>query len=304
MTKTAPTAPTLDEAPVDAEIVPETPNLPAVVSGTAVDLQPDVARVVAALQDEEWADVDAGHLGDTVQPRLPRMLLNRKSDGGFTDELTGEKRIDLRFVWLADTMTRAWWPQAFGKGDKAPACRSRDGISPDPASSDRQSDTCAKCPLGKWEAREAFAANDNAPRPCNQSIEIMAYLLDEQRLSLMRFGGMAVAPVQRYLGALDAHVPVKPPIAYVTNVELIAKDTPNGTFLVPTFSVVGSIPRAEATPLIEMRKAKVAEWQEQLASDLAEGRTGEEDGTDGAGPFDGPPATTDAPYVATDGEPF
>lgn len=287
----------------------DTDNLPAVagstdlvVAPTAVELQPDVARVVAALTDDEWADVDAGHLGGTVQPRLPRMLLNRKADGSFVDELTGERRVDLTFVWLADTITRAWWPQAFGKGDKAPACRSRDGISPDPESPERQSETCATCPLGKWEAREAFDADDKAPRPCNQSVEVMVYLLDEQRLSLVRFGGMAVSRVSRYLGALNAHVPRKPPIAYVTAVELEGVETTNGTFLVPRFSVAGEIPRAEATPLIELRREKVAEWQDQLASDLAEGKTGDDE-AGSSGPFDDAPAGA-ATTVDGDGEPF
>lgn len=291
-----------DDEPVDAELVPETPNLPAVAAPTAVELQPNVAQVVAALADAEWSDVDDGHLGDTVQPRLPRTLLNRKADGGFTDELTGERRVDLKFVWLADTITRAWWPQAFGKGDKEPACRSRDGISPDPESPERQSETCASCPLGKWEAKEAFDTDEKAnPRPCSQSVEVMVYLLDEQRLSLVRFGGMAVSRVSRYLGALNAHVPRKPPIAYVTSCELEGADTPNGTFLVPRFSVAGEIPRSEATPLIELRRQKVEEWKAQVAAEVAEGKTGEDEaGT--PGPFDGPPAAQTS--VPDDEEPF
>lgn len=302
-----PTIPTTDEAPVDAELVAETPNLPAVANGTALDVAPSVNQVLTALADEAWADVDSGHLGDTVQPRLPRTLLNRKADGGFTDELTGDKRVDLTFVWLADTLTRAWWPQAFGKGDKAPACRSRDGIAPDPESPERQAATCAECPLGKWEAREAFDADEkHNPRPCQSSVEVMVYLTDEQRLSLIRFGGMAVSRVSRYLGALNAHVPRKPPIAYVTACELEGVDTPNGTFLVPRFSVVGEIPRAQATPLIELRREKVEEWREQIATEVAEGKNIEDEaGT--PGPFDEPntaAGTSMTGATADDDEPF
>ena len=311
-TKTATTdanQPTMDEAPVEAELVPDassgdvapTSNLPAVPEPTAVELQPNVAQVISALTDESWAGVSDGHMGDTVQPRLPRTLLNRKSDGSFIDELTGERRVDLEFVWLADTMTRAWWPQAFGKGDKAPACRSRDGISPDPESPERQAATCAECPLGKWQAREAFDKDDKAPRPCNSSVEVMVYLKDEQRLSLIRFGGMAASRVSKYLGALNAHVPRKPPIAYVTGCELEGVDTPNGTFLVPRFYVAGEIPRAQATPLIELRNEKTAEWAEQLAAEVAEGKTGEDE-AGSAGPFDDAPATEG--YVTPDGEVF
>lgn len=281
---------------------PTADNLPAVADSTALAVAPTVTQVLTALADEEWDDVEDGHLGGTVTPRLPRTLLNRKADGGFTDELTGERRVDLTFVWLADTITRAWWPQAFGKGDKEPACRSRDGISPDPESPDRQSESCTTCPLGKWEAREAFAADDrNNPRPCTQSVEVMVYLLDEQRLSLIRFGGMAVSRVSRYLGALNAHVPRKPPIAYVTYCELESTDTDNGAFLVPRFSVAGEIPRREATPLIELRREKVEEWKAQVAAEVAEGKTGEEE-AGSPGPLDGPaPAAT---AVDGDGEPF
>jgi hypothetical protein len=255
----------------------------------------EVERVVTALSDSDWDGVEDGHLGNTVQPRLPRLLLNRKSgqaESGFTDELTGERFTDCSFVWLADTMTRAWWPEAFGKGNKAPDCRSRDGITPDPASPSVQAATCAACPNSQWQG-------DESPS-CNASVEVMVYLVEQQRLSLVRFGGMAVSRVNRYLGALNAHIPRRPPIAYLTHVELEGVETPNGTFLVPKFSVAGEIPRAQATPLIDMRREKVMEWQEQLASEVAEGRTRDE-GTafgESTGPFDGP-TDADAARAAT-----
>ena len=252
-------------------------NLPAVAPSPA-------ELVVAALADESWLDVADGHIGGTVQPRLPRLLLNRKAgqaESGFTDELTGEHLDSIRFVWLADTMTRAWWPDPFGKGDKAPACRSRDGITPDPASPQLQAATCAACPHSQW-------VNGETPA-CNSAIEVMVYLLDQQRLSLARFGGMAVSRVTRYLGALNAHIPRRPPLAYVTCCELEAVDTDNGTFLVPRFSVAGEIARSEATPLIAMRDEKVAEWVEQIATEAAEG-AGRDDtapaAAAAAGPFD------------------
>ncbi len=229
----------------------------------AIPAQTAVERVVTALSDAEWDGVESGHLGDTVKPRLPRLLLNRKvgqSESGFTDELTGDVFVEATFVWLADTMTRAWWPEAFGKGNKSPDCRSRDGITPDPASPALQADKCAVCPHSQWQG-------DEAPS-CNSSVEVMVYLVDQQRLSLVRFGGMAVSRVNRYLGALEAHIPRRPPIAYLTRCELEAVDTPNGLFLVPKFGVAGEINRDQASPLIEMRREKVAEWQEQLAADL------------------------------------
>lgn len=274
----------------------ETPNVPAV-------RQSAVEQVVTALSDAEWDGVSDGHIGGTVQPRLPRLLLNRKAgqkESGFTDELTGDVFTSSDFVWLGDTTTRAWWPLPFGKGDKEPACRSRDGLTPDPqapaqqagwqlpdkAVGDIPASSCAACPNAVWGTEGA---------PCSQSVEVMIYLLDQQRLSLVRFGGMAVSRVNRYLGALDAHVPRKPPLAYVTHVELEEVETDNGTFLVPRFSVAGEIPRQEATPLIELQRAKLTEWVEQLSADLAEGRT-RDDST----------ATTDRPAWTgdPDEEPF
>lgn len=253
-----------------------TDDKPKAASSTelAVPANSAVEQVVNALADAEWLDVEDGHIGNTVQPRLPRLLLNRKagqSESGFTDELTGEKFTDAQFVWLADTMTRAWWPEPFGKGNKSPDCRSRDGVTPDPASPDVQAASCAACPNSQWNGEESPT--------CNASVEVMVYLLDQQRLSLVRFGGMAVSRVNRYLGALNAHIPRKPAIAYVTRVELEPVETANGTFLVPKFSVAGEIPRQQATPLIEMRREKVAEWAEQLASEVAEGATREGEAT-------------------------
>lgn len=255
-----------------AALATTTPNLPA-----------GVEQVVAALSDAEWDDVEDGHLGNTVQPRLPRLLLNRKAgqaESGFTDELTGERFSDTEFVWLADTMTRAWWPEAFGKGNKSPDCRSRDGITPDPQSPAVQAESCASCPNSQWNGEESPS--------CNASVEVMVYLREQQRLSLVRFGGMAVSRVNRYLGALNAHIPRRPPIAYVTRCELEGVQTDNGTFLVPKFSVAGEIPRALASPLIEMRREKVTEWQEQLATEVVEGKTREDAATTEYAPAEEP----------------
>lgn len=261
-----------------------TENLPAV--------QPNaVEQVKAALADREWDGVEDGHIGGTVAGKLPRTLLNRKVDGGFTDELSGEVSTETTFVWLADTVTRAYWPEAFGKGEKKPTCRSKDGITPEPDSPEVQSEKCSTCPHSKWNG-------DDAPA-CARAIEVMAYLLKEQRLTLIRFGGMAVSRVERYLGALEYRIPCKPPLAYVTRCELVPEDTDNGKFLVPRFSVAGEIPRAEATPLIELRHQRVLEWQEQLNAEVAEGSAADAQ----PGPFDEAEAKVAATFGA-DGAPF
>jgi hypothetical protein len=293
-----------EAAALVADKFAETPSTELAVQQTAVE------RVTTALSDAEWDDVEDGHLGGTVQPRLPRLLLNRKAgqtESGFTDELTGERFMSSQFVWLADTMTRAWWPLPFGKGDKEPACRSRDGINADPSAPAQQDGwqlppgasgveppaLCAECPNSSWHGEESPS--------CNASVEVMIYLLEQQRLSLVRFSGMAVSRVNRYLGALNAHIPRRPAIAYITSVELEAVETANGLFLVPKFAVAGEIPRAQAQPLIEMRREKVSEWQEQLAAEVAEGATREGEAST-AGPFDS--AGTDPTRPFTDDEEF
>lgn len=272
---------------VSAGAIRTAANLPAVADQSAVE------QVVSALSDSLWDDVPDGHIGGTVKARLPRVLSNMKvgqkasadqKASGFTDELTGEVFTEATFVWLGDTTTRAYFPLPFGEGDKEPACRAADGTTPDPTAPAQQpgwtvptdrkgNDGAGTIPAKSCgDCKNALWLNGEAP-PCSESIEVLVYLLDQQRLSLIRFGGMGVAKVRRYLGALEAHVPKRPPLAYVTKVQLIEKDTPNGTFLVPQFTPVGEIDRTEANPLIELQKAKLSEWVEQLQSDLAEGTT-------------------------------
>ena len=287
---------------------------------TAVAVQQsEVERVTSALSDELWDGVSDGHIGGTVKARLPRVLSNMKvgqkasSDtkaSGFTDELTGEVFTEATFVWLGDTTTRAYFPLPFGEGDKEPACRAADGTTPDPNSPAQQpgwtvptdkrgnagdgtvpAKACASCPNAQWQGGD--------PPPCSESIEVMIYLLDQQRLSLIRFGGMGVSKVRKYLGALNAHVPRRPPLAYVTKVELVEKETTNGIFLVPQFTPVGEIQRSEATPLIELQRAKLSEWVEQLSADLIEGATRE--GAEVAkGPFDGDGLDPNRPFDESD----
>lgn len=277
----------------------------------AVPDQTAVERVVTALSDAEWDDVPDGHVGATVKVGLPRINLNMKvgqkasSDtkaSGFTDTLTGAVFMEADFVWIGDTVTRAYFPLPFGEGDKEPACRSANGIEPDPRSpaqqpgwqvpTDRKGNPgsgtvptkkCGDCPNAKWIEGEGS--------PCSDAVEVMVYLLDQERLALVRFGGMGVARVHSYLGALKATIPVRPPLAFVTHVELEEKPTKNGTFLVPRFTPVGDIPRSNAGKLIELQRAKLTEWVEQLQVEVAEGRTRDEgNGSGGEEPFGDAPA--------------
>lgn len=216
--------------------------------------------------DDDWSDVSDGDLtGDTAAGRIPLLALNRKVDGGFTDPETGETGIrELAVVLLARIRTRAWWPEAFGKGDAAPSCRSFDGLVPDPKSPDRQSEVCATCPHSKW-------TGDDAPA-CSESFELMAFLPAEGafgRLARIRFSGLAMAPARAYWESFNARLPKRPPIAYLTRITLAEKPTDNGTFLVPVFTREREFSRAAVQPIIAERDRRIEEWKQSVADDVA-----------------------------------
>lgn len=248
--------------------------------------------------DDEWADVGDGDLSPATAASIPLLALNRKESGGFVDSETGVKEIELDFVWLAKGTTRAWWPEPFGKGDKAPSCRSADGLVPDPASPEVQNPTCASCPRSRW-------VGEDSPE-CKQSIEAMVFLPDPLgygRLARVRFGGMAIKPAQDYWDSFSARMPRRPPLAYISHVALEPTETPNGTFLVPHFSRVRPLSRAEAQPLIDERDRRIAEWSAAVADDVATGAT--RDAEQPAGAPSGAAGTPTEPYYTDDdGEPF
>lgn len=257
--------------------VPEAPSVPALIS-----------------DDDEFAGVSDGDLSPATARSIPLLALNRKSDGAFIDSDSGEMTSELDFVWLAKGTTRAWWPEPFGKGKPAPACRSADGVVPDPNSPNVQSQACASCPHSRW-------VGDDAPA-CKQSIEAMVFLPDPLgygRLARIRLGGMAIAPAQAYWDSFSARMPRRPPLAYISHVALEPTSTPNGTFLVPKFSRVRPLTRAEAQPLIDERDRRISEWQSTVAEDVATGATRDEPPVEAAG------GSAPGTYVTDDGgEPF
>lgn len=248
---------------------PDTLPVPVEVNHEAVEVVGQAAALIAA--DDPWSDVSDGDLSPATARSIPLLALNRKDGQGFIDTETGEVGIkELDFIWLAKGTTRAWWPEAFGKGDKAPACRSADGIVPDPSSPEVQNPVCATCPNARWNGDEAPA--------CKQSIEAMVFLPDPLgfgRLARIRFGGMAIKPAQEYWDSFSARLPRRPAIAYVSHIELEPTDTPNGTFLVPKFRRVNELSRPDAQPLIDERDRRISEWQSTVAEDVAAGATRE-----------------------------
>lgn len=265
--------------------------LPAVAEGGDLALQDTQAKAALAAfdSDDPWRNVPSGDLSPEPS-RISHMALNRKVDGGFVDAETGEKSRELDLIWLAKGKSRAWWKDPYGKGEAAPGCRSFDGLKADPNSPDLQNaGDCTTCPHARWE--------NGDPPACAESIESLNFVPDPGgigRLTRIRWGGLSVAPARAYWNSFEERLPKRPPMAYVTHVELTETETDNGTFLVPRFSRGAELPYTEAEPLIAERDRRIAEWQEDLARDVTEGRV--------EGPGDKGDPFADEPIVA-DGAP-
>ncbi len=85
-------------------------------------------------------------------------------------------------------------------------------------------------------------------------------------------------------------------MAFLTDINVVAEETPNGKFLVPQFSLAGDITREAAVPLIQLRDQLRKQW-EALASEDA--NRGDEPA---AGPFDDTVIDAEVVYE-TDEEP-
>lgn len=233
---------------------------------TSLAVPVDAPKVLALPSDDPWQDVDDGFVGVApaeIAPVLPRFMFNANMDGGFVDEMTGEKHgegAEVRAVWLAWTENRAWWEKEFGKGDKEPSCRSNDMIAPDPSSPQLQAPTCAECPNSKWDG-------DDKPA-CRVRVNVLLYLLDEQRITRTAFSGIALKHVARYLGGFKSKLNGRPPMSYVTTIRVVAETTDFGDKLTPNFLLGETIPIDEARPLIKLRGEFLEQWRSLLAEDL------------------------------------
>jgi hypothetical protein len=271
---------------VDAELVTTEPP-----SGVELELHDGHRAPIVA--DDDWSHVDDGDLSPSTGVNIPLIQLNRKSDGGFLNEDTGEVVRELDAVLMAKVNTRAWWPEPFGKGETAPSCRSDDNVTPNVDRSPAQQPgwempakgegapparTCAECPNSKWDG-------DNPP-PCTESIEFLAFVPTDEsagKVSRLRFSGMALSKARQYWDGFKLRMPKRPPMAFITHIELKPEDTPNGTFLVPQFRRAAEIGFGEARPIIEVREQRQLEWRHAVATDERPTFTEAE-----AGPFDGP----------------
>lgn len=270
----------LDQPGTEVEVVHHGSNLPATAEADA--------GVLAMLNDpnDSWADVGDGDLAPTTR-RIPYLKLNRNLDGGFTLPDTGEVVKSLDFIWMAKGVSRAWFKEAFTAGGGAPACRSSDGRQADAASPEMQNaGNCATCPMASYdEDVRGTHTNDkghSVPNPrCREAVEALVFLPDPHgygQLTRLRWGGIAVQPAARYWDSFFTRMPRVPPIGFVSHVDLEPMTTNFGDKLTAVFRRVSELGRKEAQPLIDERDARMKDWVEDTAADLAEG-VGQDDET-------------------------
>lgn len=272
-----PTMPTLDTN--------DKASLPATTDDAASPAVPDNGHVPAVLSaDDPWRDVDSGDLAPDAGG-IPHLQINRKLDGGILDPDTGEVGLEVDFVWLAKSKTRAYWSKPYGskEAEDAPDCRSLDGVTGQgaygPGSEDNPTGRCATCPMARWDGSDA--------PPCKEAVEAMVFIPDPTgagRLARMRFAGIAFAPAKEYWNSFDNRLPKRPPISFISHLALEPTDTKNGKFLAPRFTRVQPLERADAQPLIEERARRIADWQAYIAQDV-EQRDAHQPAEEG--PFDG-----------------
>ena len=272
-----PNQPTLADPPsTDVAVISEVIPPEGQTSGSVPALRDETGSEVELVREDEWSKVPASLISDDDSTSIPRLTVNRKSDGGFVIEETGEIIRSLDFVWLDRTYTRAWWPLPFGKGDAEPACRSNDNVTPTPESpaqrpgweppkgmvGDTPTGDCATCPNSQW--------NGDEPPPCALAMEAMVGVpnFDHGSVELYRarFSGMGFGPARRYWDSFGARLPKRPPLAYLSRVTLEPEQTPNGVFLRPRFERVNELTVQQARPLIAERDRRMGEWKEVIAA--------------------------------------
>lgn len=254
-----------------------------VAPGTSVVPIADDGKILELVHaDADWAGVTDVDLSPLPR-RIAYLKVNRNLGEGFIDAETGEKTTSIDFVPVAQSVSRAWFKDAFGKGENAPSCRSANGVQADLASPDLQNGgDCATCPRARW-------TEDGKP-DCRLSLEWLVALPDAvtmtPRLARLRWSGIAFRPAKDFWDAFDAVIGGPPRIAHLCHVDLVAATTDFGEKLAPVFRRERLIDRAAAQPIIEERDRRLADFQADVAADVAEGvdQRGEDD--HGAGPFD------------------
>lgn len=264
-------------------------NLPAKAAPGGLDTQ----------REDPWAELrnafDDGSQAfrDHFGLSLPRLRSDFGRNGrGWVDDLTGEVRDHLAIVLLAYPPSRQFWKKSIDEGEPGPPdCRSIDMVAPLPDVPDRQSESCATCPMSQWGEDEATGKRLR-PR-CQESVNVVAYDTVEPRQFLwLRFGGTALKPFKSYISALTSRG--VPHFGVVTEVKLEEVKDGSLQWLVPHFSIGTELTPVEVAPLRDVARQAMAAFEQVSAEmDAAEAK---------AGPFDDDAKVVDG-VVVSEGDP-
>jgi hypothetical protein len=101
--------------------------------------------------------------------------------------------IEVALVKANPNLSKIYYAKAYEQGDaSAPDCFSTDGVAPDAASTNRQSDTCAACPQNVWGSKISPAGKKT--KACS----------DSRRVAVVPLGDLAN---ERYNGPMLLRVP-------------------------------------------------------------------------------------------------
>lgn len=226
--------------------------------------QQAVSDILAAVNNDPWADVDDGLINmDAIGITMPLLRPDFRPPGNWTDETTGETRTALDFIWLASMPSRAYYAEAYGKGPvgSAPDCRSANMVSPDDQSPKPQTATCAGCAHSKWNNETG------EPPACSVRLNVLVFDLGTQHLARTWFSGTSVSRAKRYLSALRVHVPPRVPMSCVTHAEMEPVERDGKKWAEAVLTVGSYIERSEARPLIELQQANLPAWRAQVTVD-------------------------------------
>jgi hypothetical protein len=210
-----------------------------------------------ATNEDPWAELrdafDDGSQGFTEHfgTSLPRLRSDFGRNGkGWIDDLTNEVFDHLRIGILAYPISRQYWLKGIDEGEPGPPdCRSLDMLAPLADSPAVQSDLCGRCKHSQWTTTEDGARQ----RPgCQESVNVIAYLFDQDVYAWLRFAGTALRPFRNYISALKSRR--LPAFAVMTEITLETAKRDRLEWLVPKFEIGDHLSPEQVAPMREIAK--------------------------------------------------
>jgi len=190
----------------EVPMVPSTPAAPTTALAVIPHGLPFSEEEWAALSPTEQQEAIAFFREETaattegLQVTFPRAKFPT-SGSSFWElpSVTGEPEAakEIEGVVVCKQNTRAWWMGADGKTsfeitNTAPTCSSLDGITP-VESEDRQAETCAKCPLAKWDT-----GKDGRGQACKSRLNVFILRPGDEIPTLISLPPTAIKPFGAY----------------------------------------------------------------------------------------------------------